>query len=202
MSALTWLGGGWSNARMLPTVAFAEKIAAGDTGGWGSAVRHAAGWLSPQHPVIDLGRRIPLPQLMLQASALLVYGLARSRGTEPSTISAREVVDWVTERRLPPPPDPPRSIDEAVEMLTLWRHELDDAADRQVRDLGALLRIAGHLVPAPGHRSLERFSSDPVVATWLALVDTEAPGVQPASMMDQFPATLLSLGLHALCEMA
>ncbi|MDQ1722494.1 MAG: hypothetical protein QOI26_2228 [Pseudonocardiales bacterium] len=63
--------------------AFAEQLAAGDTGRWRTSLRHVAGWIGAQHPTIDFSRRVPVPQLMLQATALVVYGSARSSGADP-----------------------------------------------------------------------------------------------------------------------
>jgi len=179
--------------------AYAQQLADNDTGWWRKAVRHAAQWISPHHTVINLDRQIPMPQLMLQATALLVYALARSRDADPCSITAGEVLDWVNARQLPAPPEPAGTagIDFAAQ-VRLWRHEVDHAAGRQQDDLAALLRVAGHTVPEPGHRGLDRFSPDPVIATWLGLVDNDAAS---DSMMDQFPAPLLSIGLSTVDDL-
>lgn len=145
---------------MLTTTAYAEQVTAGDTGWWRRAVRHAAGWTHAQHPVIDLDRLVPLPQLMVQATALVVYGLARSRNADPRTITAAEVLDWVARRQLPDPPEltgpiPAHELSELADRVRLWRHDVDDAAEQQLRDLAALLGAAGHPVPARGYHSLE-----------------------------------------------
>jgi hypothetical protein len=142
--------------------AYADQIAAGGNACWRDAVRHAAGWVSAQHPTVDLGRQVPLPQLQVQAIALLVYGMAGSRDVDPATVCAMQILDWVADRQLPLPLEPsgPLGTDDQqdfADRLRLWRHQVDAAAERQCHDLAALLHEAGHRVPAPGHRSLDRF---------------------------------------------
>ncbi|MDT5049728.1 MAG: hypothetical protein QOG75_5626 [Mycobacterium sp.] len=77
---------------------------------------------------------------MVQGLALLVYGFARCRGVAPADIGADEVLQWAALRQLPSPPEPagqdaPGELDELVVALRLWRHEVDDVAGRQQRDL-------------------------------------------------------------------
>jgi hypothetical protein len=76
---------------------------------------------------------------------------------------------------MPPEPGGPGNFGDIGTLharARLWRLDLDDAVERQQRDLAGLLHAAGHPVPLPGLRSLERYLTDPVIATWLALVDT------------------------------
>ena len=82
-------------------------------------------------------------------------------------------------------------------MASCRRH----SADRQVRDLGELLRAAGHPVPDPGRRGLDRHCADPVVMVWIGLVDTDNPGAGGVTI-DDFPAPLLSLAVSALGDLA
>jgi hypothetical protein len=137
---------------VLTVVAYAEQVAAGDTGRWQAATRHAAAWISPQAPVIDLSRQIPLAQLEFQTLALLVYAVAAGRGGDPACVAAGEVLDWVAEHQMPMPPEPDDSVnvEDVVAVLGLWRLEVDAAVDRCCRDLAALLAAAGHEVPEPG----------------------------------------------------
>ncbi|MDT5049729.1 MAG: hypothetical protein QOG75_5627 [Mycobacterium sp.] len=65
-----------------------------------------------------------------------------------------------------------------------------------------LLQSVGHLVPAPEHRDLNRWSSDAVIATWMGQVDVEPPESGKSGTMDRFPAPLLSLALSPLAEIA
>ena len=127
-----------SDGPVLTMAAYAEQIAAGGDACWRGAVRHAAGWVGAQHPTVDLGRQVPLPQLSVQAIALLVYGMARSGDVDPAMVCARQIIEWVDERRLPMPPDLsdlPGSGDlrECADRLRLWRYEVDAAADRSAR---------------------------------------------------------------------
>ncbi|MFD0519017.1 hypothetical protein [Paractinoplanes durhamensis] len=162
---------------MLRMTAYADQIAAGDTGAWQAAVSRAAAWISPHRPDVDLTRQLPLAQGLLKATALLVYGLAAGSGIDPRAVSAPQVLGWITERQLPTPPlEPPRSREdqEWIEAFRHWRRDLDAMVARQLSDLAALLRTAGHQIPAPGFHSLTRTSPDPVAATWLALADTDS----------------------------
>jgi hypothetical protein len=203
-AGLTRVTGYWSDGRVLTTTAYAEQLAAGDTGSWQSATRCAAAWIAPQAPTIDLSRRFPLTQLQLQTLALLIYGLARGRGDDPARFTAREVIDWLAQHRLPAPPEPagPVTGDEVREALSLWRHEFDAALDRCCRDLTVLLAAAGHDVPEPGTRGLDRYSPDPVITVWLTLVDTEAGTIPSASYLDLFRPPLLAVGLTGLLPLA
>ncbi|WP_213012801.1 hypothetical protein [Paractinoplanes toevensis] len=186
--------------RMLMTT-YAEQLAGRDTGWWRAAVRQAATWISPQRPAIDLSRQIPISQTTLQATALLVYGLTRSRLADPRSLHASEVLDWVTAHQLPTPPEPEQvSNDDLAVALRRWRTELDHAIARQQHDIADLLRAAGHDVPQPGLRGLDRNSPDPVVMTWLTLVDTDGPDVEQRTMFDRYPTPMLSLGLTSLID--
>ena len=188
---------------MLTVTAYAEQIAAGDTGRWQAATRHAAAWISPHQPTIDLTRQLPLTQLRLQTLAVLTYALAGSRGDDPASIHAGEVLGWVAGHLMPEPPQPgPLTGEELREALNLWRHELDAAVDRCCRDLAALLAAAGHEVPEPGTRRLDRYSPDPVISVWLTLVDTDTQAIPAGSLLDMFQPPLLMLGLTGLADLA
>jgi hypothetical protein len=64
----------------MPTIwEYANQVAAGDTGSWLAATRRAAILLAPTHPVIALPRRIPVHQVLVQTTSLVVYG--RTFGT-------------------------------------------------------------------------------------------------------------------------
>jgi hypothetical protein len=201
---LTVSAAGWSDGRMLTVAAFAEQVAAGDTGRWQTATRRAAAWISPLAPVIDLGREIPLAQLRLQTLALLVYALAGRYDGDPASVPAGDVLDWLTEHQMPMPPEPPDPNGADIPtMMRRWRDDMDTAVDRCRRDLAALLAAMGHEVPEPGRRGLDRYSPDPVINVWLTLVDTDAqPPQQIASLLDAFRPPLLVLGLSALMDLA
>jgi hypothetical protein len=189
---------------VLTVTAYAEQVAAGDTGRWQAATRHAAAWISPQAPVIDLSRQIPLAQLELQTLALLVYALAAGRAGDPAYVAAGEVLDWVAEHQIPMPPEPDGSlnVEDVAAVLGLWRLEVDAAVDRCCRDLAALLAAAGHEVPEPGSRRLDRYSPDPVISVWLTLVDTDAQAPQQVEgLLDLFRPPLLVLGLTGLVDL-
>ena len=69
---------------------------------------------------------------MAQATALLVYGLARSRGQDPASVTAAEVRAWITDHQLPPPPQRPGAgLDSTLaavhQQVQLWRHAVDIA---------------------------------------------------------------------------
>lgn len=197
------MAGCWSDGRVLTVAAYAEQVAAGDTGRWQTATRHAAAWISPLAPVIDLNRQLPLTQLEFQTLALLIYALAAARGADPARVSAGEVLDWVAEHQLPMPPeaDGPLEVESVAAVYGLWRLKVDAAVDRCCRDLAALLAAAGHEVPEPGWRRLDRYSPDPVISVWLTLVDTDAQALPAASLLDLFRPPLLVLGLTGLVDL-
>lgn len=187
---------------MLTVERYAEQLAAGESGRWSSATRRAAAWISPQHPTIDLGRQLPLAQLRVQALALLIYGLAA--GHELGEVTAGQVLEWIFDRQVPPPPDPAASSGTAFNAaLRRWRIKLDVVAQRQCSDLGELLHSGGHVVPQPGRRSLKRHSGDPVIAVWLTLVDVDDPSAtRNDGLLDRYHLPLLSLGLSAIADLA
>jgi hypothetical protein len=79
---------------------------------------------------------------------------------------------------------------------------VDAAVDRCCRDLAALLAAAGHEVPEPGSRRLDRYSPDPVISVWLTLVDTDAQAPQQVEgLLDLFRPPLLVLGLTGLVDL-
>jgi hypothetical protein len=190
---------------MLTVTAYAEQVAARDTGRWQSATRHAAAWISPHTPVIDLSRQIPLAQLQLQTLALLIYALAAGHGRDPAHVPACEVLDWVAAHQIPAPPAPDTSVSGQgiAAAVGLWRHQMDAALDHCYRDLTALLSAAGHEVPEPGTRRLDRYSPDPVISVWLTLVDTDAQTApQAVGLLDLFRPPLLVLGLTGLADLS
>lgn len=189
----------------MPTIeAYAEDIAAGDRGQWRSATRRAAELLGPYQLTIDLARRIPLTQILLQTSALLLYGLAASNGEDPGSTSALAAFRWAAERTLPLPPYPDGSMSDThwVEADRRWRQDLDRAVDRLRHDLAELLRRAGHAIPDADVRSLTRHSQDPVVMTWIDLADIDPPDSPTRyGVLQQFPLPRLALGVTALNDL-
>jgi hypothetical protein len=118
-------------------------------------------------------------------------------------VAAGEVLDWVAEHQMPMPPEPDGSlnVEDVAAVLGLWRLEVDAAVDRCCRDLAALLAAAGHEVPEPGSRRLDRYSPDPVISVWLTLVDTDARALPVGSLLDLFRPPLLVLGLTGLVDL-
>lgn len=184
--------------------AYAQQIAAGDRGPWRAATRRAADLLGSYQLTIDLTRQVPLTQILLQTTALLVYGVAAGNGEDPGSISAMVPLRWAAERTLPLPPHPdgPTSNADWIEADRRWRRELDRAVDRLRHDLAELLRRAGHPVPDADIRSLARYSADPVVMTWIDLADVDPPDT-PAryGLLQQFPLPRLALGITALSDL-
>jgi len=197
------VAGCWSDGRVLTVAAYAEQVAAGDTGRWQAATRHATAWISALAPDIDLNRQLPLAQVEFQTLTLLIYALAAARGADPACVSAGEVLDWVAEHQMPMPPeaDGPLKVESVRAAFSLWRLEVDAAVDRCCRDLAALLGEAGHEVPEPGSRRLDRYAPDPVISVWLTLVDTDAEAVPVGSLLDLFRPPLLVLGLTGLVDL-
>lgn len=83
---------------------YADEIAAGDKGQWRAATRRAAQLIGHRHPTVDLSRRIPLTQILLQATSLIFYGLAVSDSRHPVEVSPLVVSNWAADRMLPLPP--------------------------------------------------------------------------------------------------
>ncbi|MEV6300064.1 hypothetical protein AB0M02_11740 [Actinoplanes sp. NPDC051861] len=175
----------------MPTIwEYAELIAAGDTGRWQAATRRAAILLAPTHPVLDLPHGMPVHQVLVQTTALIVHGLGRLPGR---IVTARELAAWVADHAVPPDPDlaGPRSLAPAA-TSDRDRHmrEIVRAVRRQQEGLAGLLRAAGHQVPDPGTRSLDRHSADPVVRQWHDLADVD----------ESSPFPLLCLGVAAMAD--
>jgi hypothetical protein len=90
---------------------------------------------------------------------------------------------------MPPEPGGPRDLGDSARSSTrpgygAWTWTTLSNGNNVISP--ACCKPRGHPVPLPGLRSLERYSPDPVIATWLALVDT-APPDKDTSMMDLFP---------------
>lgn len=161
----------------MPTIwEYADQVAAGDTGPWLAATRRAAILLAPTHPVIALPRRIPVHQVLVQTTALVVYGRTFGTRARDHVVSGPELAAWVTEHALPGPDAAPDAVAAALHRL--------------VGTVAGMLRTAGHRVPDPGHRSLHRHSRDPVVQQWHDLTDVD----------DAFPGPLLCLGVAAMSD--
>ncbi|MFC4069102.1 hypothetical protein [Actinoplanes subglobosus] len=161
----------------MPTIwEYADQVAAGDNGYWLAATRRAAILLAPTHPVIALPRRVPVHQVLVQTTSLVVYGRTYGTRVADHVVSGPELAAWVTEHGLPGPEAAPGNIAAAVRRL------LDTVA--------GMLRTAGHQVPDPGLRSLHRHSLDPVVQQWHDLTDVD----------DSFPGPLLCLGVAAMSD--
>lgn len=179
---------------------YAYQVAAGDRGRWRSATRCAADLLASHDLTIDLGRRLPLPQILLQSTALIVYGLAARDATDPTDASPLAVHRWIVEHLppCPPHPDSTLTVEQWQAVDRRWRRDLQCTTDRLRHDLADLLRRAGHEVPDADIRSLLRYSADPVVMTWIDLADIDAPDT-PArySVGEQFPLPRLALGVSA-----
>jgi hypothetical protein len=161
----------------MPTIwEYANQVAAGDTGSWLASTRRAAILLAPTHPVITLHRRVPVHQVLVQTTSLVVYGRTFGARVPGHVVSGPELAAWVTEHALPGPNAAPGNIAAAVRRL------LDTVA--------GMLRAAGHQVPDPGLRSLHRHSLDPVIQQWHDLTDVD----------DAFPGPLLCLGVAAMAD--
>ncbi|MBW6440161.1 hypothetical protein KZ829_41195 [Actinoplanes hulinensis] len=158
---------------------YADQVAAGDTGLWQAATRRAAILLAPTHPVISLPYRMPVHQVLVQTTALVVYGRTRTAGTPGHVVTGFELAAWVAEHVLPGPDAGPGAVATAVR--------------RQLDCIAGMLRSTGHHVPEPGPRALHRYSPDPVVRLWHDLADVDdAPG------LGGFP--LLCLGVAAMSD--
>jgi hypothetical protein len=166
----------------MPTIwAYAEQLAAGDTGRWHDATRRAAILLAPTRPVLELPHRMPVHHVLVQTTALIVLGLAARR--HDHVVTCAELAAWAADHAVPcvPPTSP----------------EVTIAVRRQQSDLAALLRAAGHQVPDPGLRSLHRHSPDPVVRQWHDLADTDDETITAYGV---FPGPLLTLGIAAMAD--
>lgn len=163
----------------MPTIwEYAEQVAAGDTGQWQAATRRAAILLAPSRPVLDLPRRLPVHQVLVQTTALVVHCLSvRLPG---HLVTGFELAAWAADHAVPCAP--PATADVAA------------AVRRQQDDLAAILRTAGHQVPDPGVRSLHRHSPDPVVRQWHDLVDVDG------EVTGGFPGPLLTLGVAGMTD--
>ncbi|WP_430791620.1 hypothetical protein [Actinoplanes sp. G11-F43] len=155
---------------------YADQVAAGDTGTWWTATRRAAVLLAPTHPVITVTGRLPVHQVLVQTTALVVYGRTHGSTAPGHVVSGPELAAWVTAHALPAPDTAAGNLAVAVRRL------LDGVA--------AMLRSAGHQVPDPGLRSLRRHSRDPVIQQWHDLADVD----------DAFPGPLLCLGVAAMSD--
>jgi hypothetical protein len=114
------------------------------------------------------------------------------------------VTNWAADRMLPLPPHPdgPMTGTEWTQADSQWRLDLDRAVDRLRHDLADLLRRAGHDVPDADIRSLQRYSDDPVVMTWIDLADVDPPDSHARySVLEQFPLPRLALGVTALNDL-
>jgi len=180
---------------------YAAQLAAGDTRSWRSSTGRAADLLAPRHTVIDLPRLLPLRQVLVQTTALLVYAIARGDGGEPAAVTGGQVASWVVDRPVPHPLDAHGAArtEQGAASFVRWRTELAAAVQRQQDDLAAMLRRAGHDVPRAGARSLDRHSPDPVIALWLDLVDrdTEAAAY---GYNGGYTGPLLALGLAGVID--
>ncbi|GAA1637642.1 hypothetical protein [Actinoplanes couchii] len=156
---------------------YADQVAAGDTGAWKAATLRAAILLAPTHPVISLPSRLPVHQVLVHTTALIVYG--RTYGADVPgrhVVSGPELAAWLTDHALPGPESGPGNLAVAV------RHLLEGVA--------SMLRTAGHRIPEPARRSLDRHSPDPVVQQWHDLTDVD----------EAFPGPLLCLGVAAMSD--
>lgn len=171
---------------MLTVWEYAEQVAAGDTGSWRAATRRAADMLAAPHPTIELPRIVPMQQILLQTTALLIYGLAQSRHADPGTVTGNDLAGWVTQQPVPAPPDPDDTV--AGEQWTAaamrWIPAMKAALQRQRDDLARLLRAAGHEVP--GRRTftdptLGRSGSRVVARTFQPPDHARKPARLPAS---------------------
>jgi hypothetical protein len=179
---------------------YAAQLAAADTGWWRSSTRRAADLLAPQHPIISLPRMLPLQQVLVQTTALLVYAISRSQGADPTAVTGNQMAGWVADRAVPLPPDPDSSDqDEWTTTVQRWLTAMPAAVQRQQDDLAFLLRRAGHEVPAAGARSLSRHSPDPVIAQWLDLVDRDMDAAT-YGYNGGYTGPLLTFGLASITD--
>ncbi|MFC7528307.1 hypothetical protein [Actinoplanes sp. GCM10030250] len=208
----------------MPTIwEYAEQVAAGDTGRWQAATRRTAILLAPTHPMIDLPHRMPVHQVLVQTTALVVHGLAMTAHTQGHMVTTRELAAWVTDHAVPPipatpelSPEPsrpepaspapaspapaspqPASPQPAAGAPPGRLLEIARAVRRQQDGLAALLRAAGHQVPDPGVRSLRHHSPDPVIRQWHDLADVDD---EDLSTPGGFRGPLLCLGIAAMAD--
>ncbi|MEU4428147.1 hypothetical protein AB0F81_46645, partial [Actinoplanes sp. NPDC024001] len=86
----------------MPTIwEYAQQVAAGDTGGWQAATLRAAILLAPTCPVLALPHRMPVHHVLVQTTALIVHGLARTARHPDHVVTGRELAVWAAEHTVP-----------------------------------------------------------------------------------------------------
>lgn len=95
----------------------------------------------------------PHDQMLLETTAILVYGLARRHNRSPDTIGQQELRDWL------------------IEQAAAGTRRRDGIAD--------MLRDAGHATPEPGRATALHRTGDPVADIWH---DLTAISARPATI--------------------
>lgn len=185
---------------MIDLQRYAGRLAAGESLWWARAVRHAATLLAPFDQAFQSLEHETDAYVTVQTSALLVYGLARSRDQEPSVVVADALAAWAKARSVPEPPEyeATMSPDEWDAAHARWLRLRRLVVDRQMGDLSALLHAAGNHIPPASVRSLDRFSRCPVTALWQDLVDKEPDDIALYGYYGGSTGPLLALGLAGI----
>jgi hypothetical protein len=127
--------------RVLPSfAAYADAVAGGDAGDWAAACRRASAVIEPHRAWRTNIYRDLWQMSLLESTALLIYALARSRGTTPDAITEGVLLAWLTAQ------PQPRSV-----------------------EVARLLQAAGHAAPAPTNAKYAPWSEDQVTRVWQAL---------------------------------
>lgn len=173
---------------------YTRQLAGDDDGWWKAATQRTAALLEGEHWWIDASRMIPQQTLLVDTTAILLYGLARSHDEDPAMLSGGALMGWAQPRLAP--------LEELVEhslssppdgdsALQLWRQTYAGRRQAIVQELAYLLVAAGHRLPIAGEPVTEH---GPVASLWVDLVRPQKLGHRYATL----PSPALTLGLTAL----
>ncbi|GAA1652579.1 hypothetical protein [Actinoplanes couchii] len=167
---------------------YTDRLAAGDDGWWRASTRRTADMLSDGFWWVDDTGPDRSVWLLIDTTAVLVHGLARSHGAHPAEVTGADLVTWATPRIagmlqlaedlfLRPPVDP--------DGMWAWHRAFGQEWRATVQQVAYLLVAAGHeLLPA----------ADPVSVLWRDLTEGDDPG-------RRYPAVAGPAIVHGLTEM-
>lgn len=131
------------SANGVNAVQHAAALVGDDAGLWRASCHRAGDVITVRRPAGPPPSEMwmePHLQVLVEATALLVYGLARHQHAKPATLSPQDLLGWL-DRYGPAQDSPPR-----------WRTAL-----------AAMLHTAGHETSRPGRAGDD---ADPVIAAW------------------------------------